>query len=115
MTEVVSTRVPEDMAKDLQEIVREEKTDRATVVRKLLAKAICDWKLERALTLYGDGRVTLWRAAAIAGLSLWEMIEVVRERKVPFQYVYDDFREDFEEALKERFCCSLIRAHAEPL
>ena len=102
MTEVVSTRVPEDMAKDLEEIEKEEKTDRATVVRKLLAKAISQWKLEMALSLYGDGKITLWKAAMIAGLSVWEMVDIVRKRKIPFHYTYDDFREDFEAALKER-------------
>jgi predicted HTH domain antitoxin len=102
MAEVVSTRVPEDMARDLVEIEKEEQSDRATVVRKLLSKAISQWKLERALSLYGDGKITLWKAAMIAGLSLWEMVEVVRKRKIPVRYAYDDFREDFEAALKER-------------
>jgi FixJ family two-component response regulator len=51
MTEIVSTRVSDDLAKDLEAIEKEEKTDRATVVRKLLAKAIAEWKLEKALTL----------------------------------------------------------------
>jgi predicted HTH domain antitoxin len=102
MTEIVSTRVSDNMAKDLKEIEKEEKADRATVVRKLLAKAIADWKLERALTLYSSGKVTLWKASKIAGLSLWEMTEIVRKRKVSFQYTYEDFREDFEKALKEQ-------------
>ncbi len=102
MTEIISTRVPEDMAKNLEEIEKEEKTDRATVVRKLLAKAIADRKLEGALTLYSGGKVTLWKASKIAGLSLWEMMEIVRQRKISFQYSYEDFREDFEKALKEQ-------------
>jgi len=102
MTEIVSTRVPDNMAKDLEEIEKEEKADRATVVRKLLAKAIAEWKLERALALYSSGKVTLWKASKIAGLSLWEMMEIVRDRKVSFQYAYEDFREDFEKALKEK-------------
>ena len=102
MTEIVSTRVSDNMAKDLEEIEKEEKADRATVVRKLLAKAIADWKLERALTLYSSGKVTLWKASKIAGLSLWEMTEIVRKRKVSFQYTYEDFREDYEKALKEQ-------------
>jgi predicted HTH domain antitoxin len=102
MTGIVSTRVPEDMAKDIEEIEKEEKADRATVVRKLLAKAIADRKLERALTLYSNGKVTLWKASKIAGLSLWEMMEIVRQRKISFQYSYEDFREDFEKALKEK-------------
>jgi len=102
MTEIVSTRVTDNMAKDLEEIEKEEKTDRATVVRKLLAQAIAEWKLERALTLYGEGKITLWKASKIADLSLWEMMEIVKERKVPFQYTYEDFRGDFETALKEK-------------
>ena len=101
MTEIVSTRVTDNMAKDLEEIEKEENTDRATTVRKLLAQAIAEWKLERALMLYREGKITLWKAAKIAGLSLWEMMEIVRERKVPFRYAYEDFRVDFEKALKE--------------
>ncbi len=102
MTETVSTRIPKDMAKDLREIEMEEKADRATVIRKLLAKAIAEWKLEKALRLFRDGKVTLWKAAEIAGLSLWEMIEIIGERKIPFSYTYEDFREDFEAALEEK-------------
>jgi len=102
MTEIVSTRITGNMAKDLEEIEREEKSDRATVVRKLLAKAITDWKLEKALMLYHDGKVTLRKAAKIADVSLWEMMEIVKERKVPIQYDYEDFRADFEAALKEK-------------
>ncbi len=102
MTEIVSTRVPEDMAKDLEEIEKEEKSDRATVVRKLLAKAIADRKLERALTLFGSGKVTLLKASKIAGLSIWEMMDIVKQRKISFQYSYEDFRGDFEKALKEQ-------------
>lgn len=102
MTEIVSTRVPENMAKDLEEIEKEENSDRATVVRKLLAHAIAERKLERALALYSEGKITLWKAAKNAGLSLWEIMEIVKERKIPLQYDFDDFRGDFEEALKEK-------------
>ncbi len=101
MAEVVSTRVSEEMAKDIEQIEEEEQTDRATVVRKLLAKAIADRKLERALALYSNGKVTLWKASKIAGLSLWEMMEIVKLRKISFPYSYEDFCGDFEKALKE--------------
>ena len=101
MTEIVSTRVSESMAKDLEEIEKEEKTDRATVVRKLLAQAIDERKLEKALTLYSQGKVTLWKAAKISGLSIWEIMDVAKERKIPLQYSHEDFHGDFEDALKE--------------
>ena len=63
MTQIISIRVSESMAKDIEEIEKEEKTDRATVVRKLLAKAISERKLEKALALYCGGKITLWKAS----------------------------------------------------
>jgi len=30
------------------------------------------------------------------------MMEIVKQRKISFQYSYEDFREDFEKALKEQ-------------
>ena len=102
MTEIVSTRVTETMSKDLEEIEKEENSDRATVVRKLLAQAIAERKLERALKLYCNGKITLWKAAKLAGVSLWEMMEIIKERKIPIQYDSENFREDFEAALKEK-------------
>ncbi|MGQ9507692.1 MAG: UPF0175 family protein [Candidatus Bathycorpusculaceae bacterium] len=63
---------------------------------------MAEWKLEKALKLFRDGKVSLWKAAEIAGLSLWEIIEIIGERKISFSYTYEDFREDFEAALKEK-------------
>lgn len=101
MTEVISTRVPEEIAKNLKEIEKEEKTDRATIVRKLLARAIEQWKMERALRLYREGKVTLWRAARIAGITLREMMELAAKEGIQFQYSQKDLEEDIEAALKE--------------
>ena len=101
MTEVISTRVPKEIADDLREIEREEKTDRATVIRKLLARAIEEWKIERALTLYREGKATLWRAARLAGITLREMMELAAEEGIQFQYSERDLKEDIEASLKE--------------
>jgi len=35
--------------------------------------------LKYAVRLYREGKVSLWMAARIAGLSLWEMIDVIGE------------------------------------
>ena len=50
-----------------------EQSDRSTTVRKLLSRAIQDWKLEHYSRLYGSGKLTLARAAREAGVSLWEI------------------------------------------
>ena len=81
MTETISTRVSPEMASDLEEIEKEEKADRATVVRKLLAKAIADRKLERALSLFSSGKVTLWKASKVAGLHRRCSLDAISTKK----------------------------------
>ncbi len=101
MTEIISTRIPSEIAKDLKEIEEEEKTDRATLVRKLLARAIEQWKMERALRLYREGKVTLWRAARLGGITLREMMELAAKEGIQFKYTAKDLEEDIKAALTE--------------
>lgn len=101
MTEIISTRIPDNVARDLKEIEKEEKTDRATVVRKLLARAIEQWKMERALRLYREGKTTLWRAARLGGITLREMMELATQRGIQFKYTTKDLEEDIKAALTE--------------
>ena len=65
-----------------------------STVRKLLSNAIRQWKLEHYVRLYGDGKLTLARAARDAGVSLWEMMDYARARRVPAQYALDDIKRD---------------------
>lgn len=71
---MVGTRLPLELVRELELIEDVEQTDRSTTVRRLLSKAIQQWKLEHYVRLYGDGKLTLARAAREAGVSLWEMI-----------------------------------------
>lgn len=102
MTKVISTRIPDQVAKDLKEIEEEERTDRATIIRKLLATGIQQWKTKRALRLYREGRVTLWRAATLADITLREMMQLATKEEIPFKYTAKDLEEDIEAALKEQ-------------
>ncbi|MEA2090694.1 MAG: UPF0175 family protein [Thermoproteota archaeon] len=101
MTEVISTRVPDEVAKDLKEIEKEEKTDRAAIIRKLLARGIQQWKIERGLRLYREGKVTLWRAARLADVTLREMMQLAAKEGIQFKYAMKDLEEDIKAALKE--------------
>jgi predicted HTH domain antitoxin len=56
-----------------------------------LAKAIANRKIEKALALYSSGKVTLWKASKIAGLSLWEMTGIVKQRKIFFPVLIRGF------------------------
>jgi predicted HTH domain antitoxin len=94
--QMVGTRLPEDLVRDLETIENAEQSDRATTVRKLLYKAIRDWKLEHYARMYGDGKLSLARAAKEADVSVWEMMDYASSRKVSAQYDVEDFNKDLK-------------------
>jgi predicted HTH domain antitoxin len=98
MGATVTTRVSDQIAKDLKKISREEELDMSSVVRRLLSRSISEWKVEHALKEYLEGSITLWKAARYAGLSLREMIDLAAEKGFTLQYTLEDLREDFEAA-----------------
>ena len=94
--QMVGARLPADLVRELELIQNVEQADRSTTVRRLLARAIRDWKLEHAARQYGEGRVSLARAALEAGVSLWEMMDYARAGKVSVQYDLEDLERDIE-------------------
>jgi len=90
----VATRIGDDTLRDLEEMEREEKLDRATALRKLISMGLGQWKLQRAIRLYSEGRVTAWKAAEMAGLTLYEFLDELRVRRIPAQYTLEDLEED---------------------
>lgn len=92
--QMVGARLPEDMVRDLEVIERCEQTDRSTAVRKLLWRAIRDWKVEHYARDYGRGVIGVGRAAEAAGVSVWEMLMYVRQHKIGAQYDLEELRHD---------------------
>lgn len=78
---MVGARLPLELVRELELIENVEQSDRSTTLRRLLSNAVRQWKLEHYSRLYGDGKVTLARAARDAGVSLWEMMDYARTRK----------------------------------
>lgn len=83
----LGARVPEEIEQHLAEFMMLEGVDKSTAVRKILERGISEWRRERALKLLGEGKVTFARAAELADVSLWELAELVRERKVEWVHL----------------------------
>ena len=63
---VITTRIEDEYFEDLKEIEKDEKTEMASVMRKLLAQAIKEWKLKKALSLLKERKLTIRKAASFA-------------------------------------------------
>jgi predicted HTH domain antitoxin len=94
--QMVGTRLPETVVRDLEVIEEIEQSDRSTTVRKLLSRAIQDWKLDHYSRLYGSGKLTLARAARGARVSIWEMMDYLKTRRITAQYDLEDFQRDLQ-------------------
>lgn len=96
MTEItLSTRITEEMEKEIEGYMKKEKVDRSIAVRKLLDSGLRDWKEARALKLLEKGEVSFLKAAKIAGLDAWTFAEKVKESGIVWVKITpDEFRKE---------------------
>ena len=94
--EAVTARLPRDMLREVERLAKKLKVDRSELIRRLLDFALQQERIEEAVRAYQEGKVTLWKAAEMAGLSLREMMELARVRKIAVSYTIDDLRRDIE-------------------
>jgi predicted HTH domain antitoxin len=95
----LAVRVPAELEKDILEIIKKEKLDKATVVRNLLETGITEWRKQTALELLQKGKATFAKAADIAKLSLWEFADLVKQRNIEWvRYEPEDVEKEFREA-----------------
>jgi predicted HTH domain antitoxin len=95
----LAVRIPEEMEKEIQEVVEREGMDKATAVRTLLELGIREWRKQTALELLRNGKVTFARAAEIAKLSLWEFADLVKQHNIEWvRYTPREIEEEFKEA-----------------
>lgn len=78
----ISVRVPDALEKGLDSYSEAEQCDRSTALRELLSMGLRSWRTDRALTLLGDGEVTVSRAAKMADRSVWEVANLAKKRDI---------------------------------
>ncbi len=93
----IATRVPKEIDEFLKKIMKEEKLDKSTTTRRILELGIAEWRMEKAIDVLRNGKATLAKAAEIAGISIYEMIEVIREKRIDYIHIT---AEELEEEIK---------------
>lgn len=98
----VTARLKTELLREIQEIAEEESIDRSSAIQRLLQIGLKEYRMEKALNLYRNGKVTLWKAAELAGVSLREMMEAIKARDIPYQYDLEALEEYVTELLAKR-------------
>ncbi|WP_456328372.1 UPF0175 family protein [Archaeoglobus sp.] len=95
-----SVRLPKEVVEEIEKLSKEEGIDKGTLIRKLIEESLREYKIKKALELYREGRVSLWKAAEIAGITYREALEELRKRNIPFRYGLEDLEIDIGRAMK---------------
>jgi predicted HTH domain antitoxin len=90
----LNLRIPMTLAHQLEELAEAEHIAKIDIARQLLWEGVTRRRQELALRLYGEGEVRKSRAVELAGLSLWELTEIVAQKGLRWDY-------DVEEAKQE--------------
>jgi len=94
--ELITARVPANLVADLRNFEEAEHLDRSTAIRRLLHTGLRASKLSYAARLYQENKITLARAAEEAEVSVREMMDYLRQKKVSMQYDAEDFESDLK-------------------
>ena len=94
MGKTYTSRLPDDMVKEIERIAQIEKLDRSSVIRRLLNRAIPEWKLEYALKLYQNGEISIGKATELSSISIWEFMVNLSQLKIPINYNLEDLESD---------------------
>ncbi|WP_456371078.1 UPF0175 family protein [Geoglobus sp.] len=95
-----SVRLPEDVIREIEKLSREEGVEKGTLIRKLLTESLREYRINKAMEMYREGKASLWRAAEIAGITYREALEELKKRNIPFRYDLEDLEIDAEWAMR---------------
>lgn len=82
---VTTVRLDDETLRRLDLLAEREGVDRATVIRRALEQGMRHILLDRAAARYQRGECSAARAAEDAAVPLWEFLEFLRQRGVPFR------------------------------
>ncbi len=92
-----SVKLPKSLLDEIDALARATGRERSEVVREALRLGLRELKVLLAIDLYTRGLVSLGRAAEIAGLSLWELVEELRKRGLALRYGKERFVEELRD------------------
>ena len=93
-SKIISTRLEPQDSKVLDELARVEGLDRAVMMRHILHIGLGTYRKNAAVQGYAQSKVSLGRAAELAGLSQWEMLGTLDANRTDLNYDASELQRD---------------------
>ena len=101
MGDKLSIVIPHEMKDEIDKLKEVYKEDQSTLIRRLLWKSIKQEKLELALKDYIEDKISLGKAAELANLSIWEIMDELKKSKITVNYKLSEAQLEIEKLLKK--------------
>ncbi len=95
-TQILSTRVDEASAIEIQELANEMGLDKSSFLKRIILSGLHEYKLNHAIELFNSNKVSLSRAAELADIPLYEFISLMPDNRMELNYTADNFQSDME-------------------
>ena len=99
---VTSVRIPPEDLDRLAAIAKRLKVERSTLIRRALDAGVREVLIEDGVSRYQRGEVSAWFAARAAGVNLWQFLDEMKLRGVPFKTDEDLLERQLEEMRRAR-------------
>jgi predicted HTH domain antitoxin len=94
MDRTVSVRLPTKTLREVDRVAKWLKTNRSVALRRFVERGLREERIDLALDLLREAKVSMGRAAELAGVTLREMIGLAREHRIPSGYELEDLEMD---------------------
>ena len=94
MAQTVSVRLSEESLREVDRLAERLKTDRSEALRRFIERGLREARIDDALDRLRKGKVSVGRAAEMAGVTLYEMLELIRRHHIPSGYGPEDLEKD---------------------
>jgi predicted HTH domain antitoxin len=96
--ETVTTRLPTELMREIEETSKIEHLGKSAIIRRLLADGLQQWRIKRAMDEYKQGNLSFGQATRFAKVSVWKFSDLMKVHKVPLQLDEEDIRKEFKNA-----------------
>jgi len=97
VAQTVSVRLSEESLREVDRLAERLKTDRSEALRRFIERGLREARVDDALDRVRRGKASIGRAAEEAGITLYEMLELVRRHHIPYGYGPEDLERDLRE------------------
>ena len=99
--ETVSTRLTKQYLHEIEEMSMQENVTKSTILRKLIMTGLDEYRTKKAFESYCEGKVSLWKAATMAGMTYRGALGELKKRNILFRYKKEDLGVDIQWATNE--------------